>query len=391
MILELLGIPASRSRETSTIWYQKYCGYLVGLDLQMVELASIIEHDNEIRIFIQGPSGSGKTALVNNVLESAGIVPHILNQEARHRQFIDRLAVNQTDIWVVEDYDMANDVLFNDFLTQVSRVIILGCKKPRTLKNFKLIDIPKPRHKDFVQVLRRIESLEKVEISDSLLADIISTSNYDFRYAITLLQTGIPTKTALKDDKLTQEEKLHILPLLTTTDVFRMTDKFFNILMHENYLKAVPRGSEVSDNLDHCRTLAEIADTLSTTDLMDNRGLSGEYEGIVPATFQVAGLSFQCETTSFTSTSNFSNKASIIHRQHKKTRRNKNGWLLGNIMHKYIVAKDWNQLAQLIKSVFEENDVIHWFEIYKTGVIRNRQTLSTATRNRVSKLVSEIV
>jgi energy-coupling factor transporter ATP-binding protein EcfA2 len=346
------------------MWYDKYTK-IKGLECETKTLTRFLLSDQPSeRLFIEGPTGCGKSILVKTLIKEYRINCEVISQRPKSN------FVCSAGLLVIEDYDMLNDSNFNDFLSNIDpgqKVCILGHKWPKTLKGYEIIKISQPDHATIVQVLTDVCIREKIPIPD--LSRVISLANYDYRYAITLLQSGFYHH---KDDRLAAVEKLCILPLLSTKDIFNLTDRFSNLLIHENYLHN-------DDNID---TALQLAQTFSDVDRLGAIGF--DYEGLVG--FQQA----QIGTNGLFNPSNFSNKTSLLVQNSKKFKSTPvnrlNCCMLSNACHKFIVQKKWTELAEFINYA---NVGRFWYDIYRIGRIKH-VSLTISQRVKVDEFCLEL-
>ena len=341
------------------MWYDKYTN-LRGLECEKLAFSKWLLSRSDYRIFIEGPIGCGKSTLVKSIIEQEQINFKVISQREKSTNLH-----LQNVLLVIEDYDMLNDSNFNDFLSKIDlhqKVCILGHKWPKTLKDYKIIKISQPEHATLVQVLTDVCVREKIPIPD--LSRVISLANYDYRYAISLLQSGFYHH---KDDRLASQEKLQILPLLSTNDIFSLTDRFSNLLIHENYLHN-------DQNMD---TALEMAQTFADVDT-----LSFEYEGLVGFKQSLIG------TNGLFTPSNFSNKTSLLVQNTKKYKSTNvprlNCCMLSNVCHKLIVQKKWNELAEFV----HKNVGRSWYDIYRIGRIKH-VSLTISQRAKINDYMSK--
>jgi DNA polymerase III delta prime subunit len=369
-ILQLLGIRSTNTgnpnRDNQILWYNKYNNRLVGLKGAKKEfLAWLSEPLSAGPLFVEGPSGCGKTRMVLTCLASEQKEFKIICQEVRQKNFLETLPdLPQGLVLLVEDYDMANDSAnFNEFimLTQKNlKLCILGHKLPKSLR-MKSLKIERPEHENFVRVLKDICTREKINPD---LANIISTSNYDYRSAITILQSGF---AGVKDERVLLEDKLLLLPMLSIAEMFHVTDMFFMLMLQENYL-----------NCKNLEAIARIADTISYVETITHTGIVG-YEGLVACDIQNEDISFEQVASSI-----FSNKTSIIYQHAKKNVKDidkANWWMLSNVCHNYILKKQWIPLQKFVMNNMSSFN-LDWYDIYKLGRIKHIK-LSIATRNKI--------
>ena len=259
-----------------------------------------IDAKREVCALLSGISGIGKTLTVDLLIKKYDFNPIIINPDDKvDKDFINKTILPSTqiinsfsgkkNILVIHDIDCYEDYGFISSIvsclkeTKIPVISTCNNRYDQSLKpviSFCLdIKFQKPREPDILKFIKKISKQEKINITDSVLNQIITDSNCDIRNILNNLQLYKTNTFAAKNATNVSKDK-------TNNNIFDITKSFMSqnieinekqslfwlnndilpLMIHENY---VFNNIKMKNDVDYLNNISDSIQCLSDIDLLE--------------------------------------------------------------------------------------------------------------------------